>query len=77
MTARFIGRWSPPERLLRLARFVWKRGKPGDGKGYSAKFTVGLTPRLLSGKREWDGWILTVCGIRLHYMRSYGGIFAA
>lgn len=77
MAFKFIGRYSPPERLLRLARFVWQTGKVGDGSGYSSKFTLGLRPALFGFRREWDGWLLTVCGLRLHYQRSYGGIFAA
>jgi hypothetical protein len=77
MTLKLVGRWSPPERMLRLARVIWSVGEgPGMGRGYSAKLSVALRPSLLAFRRECDGWLLTVCGLRLHYQRSYGGRFA-
>jgi hypothetical protein len=75
MSTRFLGTWSPRERLLRLARFTWTRGQVGDGQGYSAKFTVGLCLRLFCFGRTYAGWRLALCGLRLGYQRSYGGIF--
>lgn len=73
---RYIGRWDSTQKLFRLARFVWQRGTVGDGSGgYSAKFTVGLTPRLFCFGREYAGWRLALCGLRLGYQRSYGGIY--
>lgn len=71
---KYVGRWSPQERMLRLARIVWSRGEgPGTGKGYCAKLSLALRPRLLQLHFEQDGWALTLCGVRVHYMRSYGG----
>jgi hypothetical protein len=57
---------------LRLFRVMWERGTVGDGRGYSAKLAVGLMPKLFH--RE-DGRV-TVLGLRIHYCRSYGGIWA-
>lgn len=65
--------WSPEERVLRLGRLVWDRGRIGDGKGYSAKVSLALAPRLLSWSREYWGLVVTFLGVRLHYQRSYGG----
>lgn len=61
--------------VLRIVRLMWTRGTVGDGKGYSSKFTIGLCPRLLWYRRECDGWLLWLLGVRLHYRWSYGGIF--
>lgn len=60
---------------INLFRFYWVRGGVGKGKGgYSAKFSAGLWARPFVFKREYQGWILCVAGLRLHYRRSYGGI---
>ena len=65
--------------LYRIVRIMWERGQPGrPGGGYSAKFTVALRPALFS-RIERDSrtdWRVTILGIRLHYCRSYGGVFA-
>ena len=73
---KWVGRLDRGNRLLRLFRVMWSVGQVGDGKGYSAKFSVGLRPTLFRWRREGDGWLLTVLGIRLHMQRSYGGRFA-
>jgi|SRR5947209_147364 len=85
---RFAVQWRPnlipPERRLVLTRIYWNRGTPGDGKGYSAKFTVSLCWQWrdlwvgLSLKPERAGWIAWLCllpclPIRFHLLRSYGG----
>ena len=72
--ARRIFRYDPMARLFRLGRCVWQRGTVGDGQGYSVKLTLALHPRLWSYRREMTGFVLSVCGVRLHYQRSYGGI---
>lgn len=72
--AKLFARWSPRERLLRLGRIVWRRGEgPGGGKGYSAKLSLALTPSLVQFRRDWCEWSLTLLGVRVHYLRSYGG----
>lgn len=65
------------QRHIRLFRVMWERGEPGKpGGGYSAKLSVALTPSLLHwGCDSKTDWLLTVLGLRLHYCRSYGGIF--
>jgi hypothetical protein len=75
---KYVGTWSSRERLVRVARIVWRGGPAGScpgqpGGGYTAKLSIGLCPALLSFNREYPGWILTLCGVRLHYDRSYGG----
>jgi hypothetical protein len=71
---KWVGRWSPEEKVLRLFRVVWCRGTPGTASGgYSAKFSVSLSPRLFSVRREFWSYAITLLGLRLHYMRSYGG----
>lgn len=72
--ARFVLRPARRERLFRVARAVWQRGVVGDGRGYSSSVSLALRPALFSWRKEWDGWLLTVAGVRLHYQRSYGGI---
>ena len=64
------------QEFLRLWRIMWERGTPGDGKGYSAKFTVGLIKKAFAYQRDArTDWIVILAGIRLHYSRSYGGTF--
>lgn len=43
---------------------------------YVGAFALGLAlrPALADWRRERDGWLLTLAGVRLHYRRSYGGI---
>jgi hypothetical protein len=71
-----VCRWDSAARLYRVGRLTYDRGDVGDGEGYSVKVSLGLTPKFLRYRRELFGWILTVCGVRLHYRRSYGGRFA-
>jgi len=73
---RWIFRHDETQRHLRLFRVLWERGHVGDGKGYSAKLAVGLTPRLIGFHRDTrTDFIVSVLGLRVHYSRSYGGIF--
>lgn len=65
--------WAPDERVLRIGRICWQRGRMMHG-GYSAKFSLALTPRLFSWHKGYYSYVLTLLGVRLHYMRSYGGL---
>lgn len=67
-----VMRFDEIQNHLRLFRIMWERGTPGSGGGYSVKLAVGLMPKIFY--RE-DGRIV-VLGLRVHYCRSYGGIFA-
>ncbi len=67
-------RLSPRERIFRLFRVVWTRGAVGDGSGCSSKLSVALAPRLARFDREFNGWFLTILGVRIHKQRSFGGI---
>lgn len=66
------------QRHFRLFRVMWERGEVGFGNGgYSVKFSVALTAGLFGWHRDSrTDWMLTAFGLRLHYCRSYGGIFA-
>jgi hypothetical protein len=75
MRIRSIFRHEPCARIYRLFSVTRNIGTVGDGTGYSEQFTVGLRPQRFSFFREHGGWILTICGVRIHYKRSYGGIF--
>jgi len=70
---KFVGRWSPRERVLRIARLMFNRPW---GHGWCARqFSVALTPRLWRWHREDDGLLFTVFGLRLHWKESHGGYF--
>lgn len=83
MTARWVWRYDPTIKLLRIVRFIWEVGQCGDGNGYSNKLSVGLylKPKLFGrdGIFGYDSalWArsVTLFGVRFHYMRSYGGMF--
>lgn len=76
LKAKWVGRYDPSNRLLRVGRIMWQRGTVGDGQGYSAKLSIGLRPTLFRWHRETNGWLLTAAGVRVHLVRAYGGIFA-
>ncbi|MBO0125203.1 hypothetical protein [Agrobacterium sp. OT33] len=65
------------QRHFRLFRLLWERGTPGvPGGGYSAKLAIGLRPRFFEREREsGKAFLFTILGLRIHYSRSYGGIF--
>ena len=73
-----VMRFDEIQRHLRLFRLLWERGTPGvPGGGYSAKLAIGLRPRLFEREREYGkAFLITILGLRIHYSRSYGGIFA-
>lgn len=64
------------QRKLRLFRVIWDHGTVGDGQGYSNKVAVSLVPRLFGLLRDWDGWRLTIAGLQVHRLKSWGGRFA-
>lgn len=77
MRLKTVFRYDPDNRLYRLFRVIWRRGKgPGVGApdNYDAMVTVALSRRLFRWVRECDGWRLWVFPFRLHYERSYGGV---
>jgi hypothetical protein len=75
MKIKWVGRLDAQARLLRLFRVMWTRGAVGDGQGYSAKLSVALRPAFFSIRREWESVAVTVLGLRVHFQRSFGGIF--
>lgn len=76
---RWVFRRDEIQRFFRIARVLWERGEPGKpGGGYSAKFSVALDPALVRwpARDASTDWRFTLFGVRLHYCRSYGGVFA-
>lgn len=72
-----IRRWSPSERIYRLLRIIWQRGTVGDGKGYSAMFTVSFCKKLFSIQRDQSsglGFYFILLGLRIHFQKAMGGI---
>jgi hypothetical protein len=67
-----VMRFDEIQRHFRLFRVMWEVGTVGDGKGYSAKLAVGIMPKFF----HREGGRLTILGLRVHYCRSFGGIFA-
>ena len=67
-----VMRFDEIQHHFRLFRVMWEVGTVGDGKGYSAKLAVGMMPKLF----HREGGRLTILGLRVHYCRSFGGIFA-
>jgi hypothetical protein len=77
MKVKSVFRWSPHERLYRIGRIIWRRGKgPGHGapRNYDAQLTLALCPTLFRWESRSDCWFLRLLGIRIHYERSYGGV---
>lgn len=72
---KFVMRQDQQAGMFRLFRVTRKARKPFDGVGYAEKFSVALCRRVFAWRRELNGWILCVAGIRLHYSRAYGGDF--
>lgn len=70
---RWIGRWSPQERRLRLFRFVRWTGVVGDGRGHSTMYTLALTPVFFRVERAYNDLAFTIVGVRFHRQRSFGG----
>jgi hypothetical protein len=74
MRFKWVGRYDPTMRMVRLCRLMWERGRVGDGAGYSAKLSLALRPSLLGFSRARDEWFVTFAGVRVHLQRSFGGI---
>lgn len=74
LRVKWVGRYDPSARMVRLGRIMWERGTIGDGEGYSAKLSLALRPVLFGWSRTaYPEWMLTVAGLRIHYQRAYGG----
>jgi hypothetical protein len=71
--AKLFVTWDKRSKLLRLGRLVWARGTMMHG-GHTAKLSLALTPKLLHFSRDWNEWCAVLCGIRIHYQRSCGGV---
>ena len=74
MKVKIVMRKDTRRPLLSLFRLLWTHGVVGDGKGYSAKLSFAMIPRIVYWRRDRFEWLLIVMGLRIHYRRSYGGI---
>ena len=78
MRLKTVFRYSPHEKLYRLFRVIWRRGKgPGVGapNNYDAELTFALCrPWWIGFRRECDGWRLWFAGLRVHHEKSFGGV---
>lgn len=72
MTIKRVMRYDPTQKKLRLFRLLWRRGAPGLPD--SAKLSVSLVPCIFGWAREWSGWRITLAGVQIHYLKSFGGI---
>lgn len=77
-----VMRWDTIMRMLRLFRIVWETGTRGKQGWYSCKLTVAFKlPWAYQGFFYWrrcsmpQEFVLVLCGLRIHYLRSYGGCF--
>ena len=63
--------WSPTERKVRLARFIYGDLQRSSG-GYSGlkALSVSLLPRLYHYRAESTGWRLTLLGVQVHWKNS-------
>ncbi len=80
MKLKRIFRFDPGERKFRLFRFLWKNEKSGkvgmSSVGYSGKISVAIRPVWFRRQKEFHSYRLVICGIDIHYKRSYGGVLA-
>lgn len=78
MRLKTVFRFDPSNKIYRLGRIIWRRGKgPGVGApdNYDAELTLALCrPWWIGFRRECDGWLLWFAGLRLHRETSYGGV---
>lgn len=74
MRYRSIMRWDGRRNIYRIGRVIWQTGVHGHG-GYSAKLTISLKPTIYELLFRQYGWDLTILGVRLSVLRSYGGYF--
>jgi len=47
-----VMRWDRSMRMLRLFRFMWEHGTPGQPGGYGAKLSLAVWPRLFAWSRD-------------------------
>jgi hypothetical protein len=74
MRFKLVFRFDQRSSMLRLFRLLWTKGVVGDGHGYSAKLSLALWPKFFAITRDWHEWAVTIAGVRVHYLRAYGGI---
>lgn len=70
---KWVWRWSPSERKLRIVRFIRWVGVVGDGKGHSTMHTLSLAPAIYRVERGGHDFALTLLGVRYHWQRRWGG----
>jgi hypothetical protein len=71
MKVKWVMRRAPG--IYRVARLLWQRGRPGFG-GHSDKLSLAISARPFGFRAERDDWEVTVLWLRVHHLRSHGGI---
>lgn len=61
-------------RMIRLFRLLYEKGERGRKGWYSAKLSLAIWPKLLHWRTDLWEWEFTILGVRVHSLRSYGGI---
>lgn len=74
MKVKLVMRGSKRENKYRLFRVLWECGQRGCEGWHSNSLSVGIHANLFKVDRELWGWAVTICGIRLHRKRAYGGM---
>lgn len=77
MKFRWINRYEPGRRLIRLCSVLW--GKEAGDPGHRRRLSVSLHPVLFRfhrecGARDYGAWSLTILGLRLHYKTRPHGV---
>jgi hypothetical protein len=72
LKVKWIGRYDPGPKWLRLCRIMWRFEAPG----YRRKISITLCRCLFRFERDYAGWMLTLLFVRLCYERAYWGLFS-
>ena len=72
VVVRWVWRVDPDRKMVRVARVLW--GRAPHEPGHKNRLSLALRPALWHSRREFDGWSLTLCGVRLHLKRHPLGV---
>jgi hypothetical protein len=71
---KWMGTLDSKERKLRLCRWTWATGDDPTVKDWhSSALQISLCPKILMIQPELWGWAITICGLKIHRKRAYGG----
>lgn len=63
------------EKRVVISRLFWETGTRDTIGWHDNKLSFSLKPCLFRYDPELWGWIVTICGVRVHHKRAYGGRF--